>query len=268
MARTRRRPRACARRHRRPGRAAGNRLPAGPAAAAPRRAEELSRARHRQASRCCRPRATCARRSTAGREGSPRPAPRSRARARSFPISPDGGTDLRAATYFVLRRPTCRRASIARVQEIAEALPADDTSLPSERATRHRAQPSRLGEGRPRPHRARSALARAVSRVRRRALPGHADDRLPARSFRACARAGSQIDDKDCPLRRPDDVGRASRRSRACLRRRCRSAAPTGGLPIGVQIVGPYLEDRTPLAFAALMEREFGGFVPPLAFAG
>ncbi|MBX6370557.1 MAG: amidase [Rhodospirillales bacterium] len=35
------------------------------------------------------------------------------------------------------------------------------------------------------------------------------------------------------------------------------------GLPVGVQIVGPYLEDRTTLAFGALIEREFGGFVPP-----
>ena len=35
------------------------------------------------------------------------------------------------------------------------------------------------------------------------------------------------------------------------------------GLPIGVQIIGPYLEDRTTIAFAALIEREFGGFVPP-----
>ena len=34
-------------------------------------------------------------------------------------------------------------------------------------------------------------------------------------------------------------------------------------LPIGVQIIGPAFEDRTPLAFAALIEREFGGFVPP-----
>ncbi len=40
------------------------------------------------------------------------------------------------------------------------------------------------------------------------------------------------------------------------------------GLPIGVQIVGPYLEDRTPIAFAELMEREFGGFVPPPGYAG
>ena len=45
------------------------------------------------------------------------------------------------------------------------------------------------------------------------------------------------------------------------------TAAPIGlsaaGLPIGVQIIGPQFEDRTPVAFARLMEREFGGFVPP-----
>jgi amidase len=35
------------------------------------------------------------------------------------------------------------------------------------------------------------------------------------------------------------------------------------GLPIGVQVIGPYLEDRTTLAFARLVEREFGGFVRP-----
>ena len=39
-------------------------------------------------------------------------------------------------------------------------------------------------------------------------------------------------------------------------------------LPIGVQIIGPYLEDRTVLAFAAGIEREFGGFVPPPGYAG
>ena len=48
------------------------------------------------------------------------------------------------------------------------------------------------------------------------------------------------------------------------------TAIPTGfapdGLPIGVQIVGPMLEDRTPLKLAELIEREFGGFVPPKAF--
>lgn len=37
---------------------------------------------------------------------------------------------------------------------------------------------------------------------------------------------------------------------------------PTG-LPIGIQVIGPFLGDRTTLAFAQLLEREFGGFVPP-----
>jgi amidase len=45
------------------------------------------------------------------------------------------------------------------------------------------------------------------------------------------------------------------------------TTAPNGrsddGLPIGVQIVGGYLEDRTTIAFAELIEREFGGFTPP-----
>lgn len=45
------------------------------------------------------------------------------------------------------------------------------------------------------------------------------------------------------------------------------TAFPAGrtrdGLPIGLQAIGPYLEDRTGLRFAALVEREFGGFSPP-----
>ena len=45
------------------------------------------------------------------------------------------------------------------------------------------------------------------------------------------------------------------------------TAAPIGripeGLPIGVQIIGPYLEDRTPITFAGLIEREFGGSPHP-----
>ena len=48
------------------------------------------------------------------------------------------------------------------------------------------------------------------------------------------------------------------------------TAIPTGfspdGLPVGVQIVGPWLEDRTPLKLAELIEREFGGFMPPPMF--
>lgn len=49
------------------------------------------------------------------------------------------------------------------------------------------------------------------------------------------------------------------------------TAMPIGlgesGLPIGAQIIGPYLEDRTTLAFADVAEREFGGFMAPPAFA-
>ncbi|HTE95274.1 MAG TPA: amidase [Bradyrhizobium sp.] len=48
------------------------------------------------------------------------------------------------------------------------------------------------------------------------------------------------------------------------------TAIPLGlspeGLPVGIQIVGPWLEDRTPLKLAELIEREFGGFVPPPVF--
>ena len=45
------------------------------------------------------------------------------------------------------------------------------------------------------------------------------------------------------------------------------TAFPVGltqsGLPIGLQVIGPYLEDRTPIRFAALVGREFGGFRRP-----
>jgi amidase len=45
------------------------------------------------------------------------------------------------------------------------------------------------------------------------------------------------------------------------------TVVPTGltpdGLPVGVQIVGPYLEDRTTIHLAKLIEESLGGFVPP-----
>jgi len=48
------------------------------------------------------------------------------------------------------------------------------------------------------------------------------------------------------------------------------TAMPMGrapnGLPVGMQIVGPYLEDRTPLRFAELAEAAFGGFTAPPGF--
>lgn len=49
------------------------------------------------------------------------------------------------------------------------------------------------------------------------------------------------------------------------------TAMPVGtsaeGLPIGVQIIGPYLEDRTTIGLAALIESEFGGFVAPPGYS-
>ena len=45
------------------------------------------------------------------------------------------------------------------------------------------------------------------------------------------------------------------------------TVAPVGltrsGLPCGIQIVAPHLHDRDGIAFAGLVEREMGGFVPP-----
>jgi amidase len=37
----------------------------------------------------------------------------------------------------------------------------------------------------------------------------------------------------------------------------------SGGLPVGIQIVGPHLEDRTPIAFAGHLADVVGGFVVP-----
>jgi len=49
------------------------------------------------------------------------------------------------------------------------------------------------------------------------------------------------------------------------------TAAPVGlgehGLPIGLQIMGPYWEDATPITFAKLLAREIGGFTPPPGYS-
>lgn len=50
------------------------------------------------------------------------------------------------------------------------------------------------------------------------------------------------------------------------------TAAPVGrtpdGLPVGIQIMGPYWEDATPITFAELLTREIGGFTPPPGYGG
>ncbi len=49
------------------------------------------------------------------------------------------------------------------------------------------------------------------------------------------------------------------------------TSAPIGlsesGLPIGIQLIGNYLQDKTTIAFASLLEREYGGFKIPPGFS-
>jgi amidase len=48
------------------------------------------------------------------------------------------------------------------------------------------------------------------------------------------------------------------------------TVAPAGrtanGLPVGIQILGPYLEDATPIRLASLLAKENGGFTPPVGY--
>jgi amidase len=48
------------------------------------------------------------------------------------------------------------------------------------------------------------------------------------------------------------------------------TVAPVGrtkeGLPVGIQIMGPFWEDATPIAFADLLAKEVGGFQPPAGY--
>jgi amidase len=50
------------------------------------------------------------------------------------------------------------------------------------------------------------------------------------------------------------------------------TAAPVGrtasGLPVGLQVMGAFWEDATPIVFADLLAREIGGFTTPPGFAG
>jgi amidase len=153
-----------------------------------------------------------------------------------------------------------------RIQELAAALPADDTSL---QATRLRSIVLS--------HRDWVAASRVRASIGQRwrelfrewdvvvcpimPTPAFPHDHSPQPSRRL------QIDDKDYPYE--DQVVWAGLATLPGLPATAIPIDRTGdGLPIGVQLIGPYLEDRTPLTFAKLVEREFGGFVPPPGFAG
>jgi amidase len=90
--------------------------------------------------------------------------------------------------------------------------------------------------------------------------PAYVQDHSPEQEKRTI-----KVDDKDYPY-----LDQLAWPGIATLPGLPSTAIPTGfaadGLPVGVQIVGPWLEDRTPLKLAELIEREFGGFVPPKMF--
>jgi amidase len=90
--------------------------------------------------------------------------------------------------------------------------------------------------------------------------PAYLQDQSPDQELRRIT-----IDGKDYPY--PDQLAWPGI---ATLPGLPATAIPLGlspeGLPVGVQIVGPWLEDRTPLKLAELIERAFGGFVPPPMF--
>ena len=96
-------------------------------------------------------------------------------------------------------------------------------------------------------------------------MPDHADAGLSARSFAGSGEAAYRDRRPDYPY-----LSQLAWPGIATLPGLPATAIPIGlspeGLPIGVQIVGPWLEDRTPLKLAELIEREFGGFVPPPMF--
>ena len=88
------------------------------------------------------------------------------------------------------------------------------------------------------------------------------------RSARATSRvrARSHRDRPDGTERRRPLADARSPAAPACRPPPLPSAARREGLPIGVQLIGPMFEDRTPLRFAELLEREFSGFAAPPPF--
>jgi len=113
-----------------------------------------------------------------------------------------------------------------------------------------------------RSHPAASPVGDAVQAMGRRALPADADRGVQARSGRDGRRRLDarrlDVDGQSQPY--TNNVIWAGLATGAGLPA---TVAPIGrtesGLPIGVQIIGPYLEDSTPIQFAQLLEQAFGG---------
>jgi len=107
-----------------------------------------------------------------------------------------------------------------------------------------------------------SPVARAVPRYRRNPLPGNADPTFP--------HDHSPIDERrlyvdGTAARYADQIVWATI---ATLNGLPATTLPVArnpeGLPIGVQLIGAFLEDRTTIALAGMIERELGcAFTPP-----
>ena len=61
--------------------------------------------------------------------------------------------------------------------------------------------------------------------------------------------------------------GLASQARPTCLPRSCRSAVRREGLPVGMQVVAPHLEDRTAVDVARRIAHVVGGYERPPALA-
>ena len=154
---------------------------------------------------------------------------------------------------------------LERMRADRRRLKPDDMSLARRAAARHRAQPPRLDHGRRRARAPARAMARAVQRVRRGDLPDHADAGLPhdqspdqeARRIDIDGTAHPYLDQlvwpgiATLPGLPSTAVPLGQRRQRPAARRADRR--PVSG--------GPH-----PASLAGLIEREFGGFVPPKMF--
>ncbi len=146
----------------------------------------------------------------------------------------------------------------------AAGLAPDDDSLPGPPDARHRPDAPRL---RARPGGARAGprpLDGVLHPLRRPSLPGLPDARLPARPEPRLREADARRERRPGAL--PRDAPRLARARRALARSR-EPSAPVGftrdGLPAGIQVVGPYLEDRTAIHVAKLVAEVSGGYVPP-----
>ena len=184
--------------------------------------------------------------------------------ARQSPLLPDLAEVTR--NYMRLLGPVMTNGRppefYEQMRSLAATLGPDDQSLDAIYVAQRQCRLARVGSGEHRPHQAATPVGELFKRMGRRALPADADAGLQARSCRA-ERPPPRRRRPGLALHQQLRLGGAATAAGLPA-----TVAPIGrtdsGLPIGVQIIGPYLEDLTPIQFAQLLEQAFGGFVPPV----